>query len=392
MITRELQRNLPELSKGFPVVTITGPRQSGKTTLVKMTYPDYAYIDLENLVTRRVASEDPASLIKDSKGMYILDEIQYAPEILSYLKELVDLNQIDAQFVLTGSNQFSLMRDLSQSLAGRAAVFELLPFSISEVYDHAQDINTCMYKGLYPRLVQKSINPAVFYDSYIRTYLQRDVRLLVNVQNMDAFTRFLSLCAGRTGCILNKVSLANDAGVDAKTVSNWLSVLQASYIIYLLPPWHGNVSKRLIKSSKLYFYDTGLVCRLLQIRNADDLISHPLRGNLFETLIVSEALKFYYNRGIHPPLTYFRESNGTEIDLIVEKAGKPYPIEIKSAGIINNSAYSNIQKLSRMGLNSGKGRVVYAGAQSWDQQFCRNVGWMDFASELLTIEREGSRI
>ncbi|MCD8479099.1 MAG: AAA family ATPase, partial [Candidatus Cloacimonetes bacterium] len=212
------------------------------------------------MVTRRVASEDPASLIKDSKGMYILDEIQYAPEILSYLKELVDLNQIDAQFVLTGSNQFAMMRDLSQSLAGRAAVFELLPFSISEVYDHAQDINTCMYKGLYPRLVQKSINPAVFYDSYIRTYLQRDVRLLVNVQNMDAFTRFLSLCAGRTGCILNKVSLANDAGVDAKTVSNWLSVLQASYIIYLLPPWHGNVSKRLIKSSKLYFlrYRSGL--------------------------------------------------------------------------------------------------------------------------------------
>ena len=230
MITRELQRNLPELSKGFPVVTITGPRQSGKTTLVKMTYPDYAYIDLENLVTRRMASEDPASLIKDSKGMYILDEIQYAPEILSYLKELVDLNQIDAQFVLTGSNQFSLMRDLTQSLAGRAAVFDLLPFSISEVYDHAQDINTCMYKGLYPRLVQKSINPAVFYDSYIRTYLQRDVRLLVNVQNMDAFTRFLSLCAGRTGCILNKVSLANDAGVDAKTVSNWLSVDRKSVV------------------------------------------------------------------------------------------------------------------------------------------------------------------
>lgn len=388
MITRELQRNLPELSKGFPVVTITGPRQSGKTTLVKMAYPDYAYIDLENLVMRRMAKEDPASLIKDKQGNYIVDEIQYAPEILSYIKELVDLNQIDAQFVLTGSNQFAMMRDLSQSLAGRTAVFELLPFSLNEAYAQGKDLNEVMYEGFYPRLVSKNINPGVFYDSYIRTYLQRDVRLLVNVQNMEAFTRFLSLCARRTGSILNKVSLANDTGVDSKTVSNWLSVLQTSYIIYLLPPWHGNVSKRLIKSPKLYFYDTGLACRLLKIRNADDLLSHPLRGNLFETMIVSEAVKFYHNRGIVPPLSYFRESNGTEIDLIVDHAGNPYPIEVKSAVLINKSAYSNILKFSAMGLSSGKGRVVYAGAQSWDQQSCRNVGWRDLASELLVIEKE----
>jgi len=387
MIYREMQNNLPDLSRGFPVVTITGPRQSGKTTLAKMAYLEHTYLDLENLMIRQMAVEDPASLIKDKRGKYILDEIQYAPEILSYVKELVDLNQIDAQFVLTGSNQFSLMRDLSQSLAGRAAVFELLPFSISEAYAHEQDLNRVIYRGFYPRLVSKSINPGVFYDSYIRTYLQRDVRLLVNVQNMDAFTRFLALCAGRTGSILNKVSLANDSGVDAKTVSNWLSVLQASYIIYLLPPWYGNVSKRLIKSHKMYFYDTGLACRLLQIRNASDLLSHPLRGHLFETLIVSEALKFYHNRGIRPPLTYFRESNGTEIDLIVDKAGIFYPFEVKSAGVINKSACSNIQKFRAMGIGSEKGRVVYAGALSWEQAFCRNVSWMDFGSDLLTIER-----
>lgn len=386
MVIRELQSSLVDLSRGFPVVTITGPRQSGKTTLAKMAYPKFRYLDLENLVTRRIAKEDPASLIRDKQGYYIIDEIQYAPEILSYVKELVDLNQIETQFVLTGSNQFAMMRDLTQSLAGRAAVFELLPFSLNEAYDHDTDVNAVMYMGFYPRLVSKGINPGVFYDSYIRTYLQRDVRLLVNVSNMDAFTRFLSLCAGRSGSILNKVSLANDVGVDSKTVSNWLSVLQASFMIYLLQPWHGNVSKRLIKSPKLYFYDTGLACRLLQIRNGEDLLSHPLRGNLFETLIVSEAVKFYHNRGIAPPLSYFRESNGAEVDLIVEKAGIAYPIEVKSATIINNSAYSNILKFKAMGIDSGKARVVYPGVQSWEEKAIRNVGWREFTKELQKIE------
>ncbi len=388
MITREIQHNLPELSRGFPVVTITGPRQSGKTTLAKMAYPEHTYLDLENLAIRSMAKEDPKSLIKDSQGNYILDEIQYVPEILSHVKVLVDQNQIDSQFVLTGSNQFSLMRNLSQSLAGRTAIFDLLPFSLSEANQPDKDLNTIIFKGMYPRLICKNINPSIFYDAYIRSYLQQDVRQLVNVQSIEVFNRFLGLCAGRTGSILNKVSLANDCGVDAKTVSNWLSILQTSYVIHLLPPWHGNVSKRLIKSPKLYFCDTGLACRLLQIRNTNDLSNHPLRGNLFETLIVSEALKFYYNRGIRPPLFYYRESNGSEIDLIADRAGVPHPFEIKSALLVKPSAYANILKFRALGIPTGPGRLVYTGEQTWSHPSCRNISWRDFQGELKDMEKE----
>lgn len=387
MVTREMQINLPELTKGFPVVTITGPRQSGKTTLARMAFPDHKYLDLENLALRQMAKEDPAALLSDRQGYYILDEFQFEPQILSLVKSLVDANQIDGQFVLTGSNQFSMMKDVSQSLAGRTAILELLPFTTREAYpDSAASLNKLIFRGLYPRLVAQKMNPGLFYDSYIRTYLQRDVRLLTNVQNMDAFTRFLGLCAGRTGSILNKESLANDTGVDGKTISNWLSVLQASYIIYLLRPWHGNVSKRLIKSPKLYFYDTGLACNLLQIRGADDITNHPLRGNLFETYVVSETLKFYHNRGIRPPLSFYREAGGREIDLIIDKSGKLYPLEIKSASSVNSSFLDNLRKFAALGLNSGKGNLVYTGEHSWDQDHCRLVGWQDLVPELDKIE------
>ncbi len=387
MVTREMQINLPDLTKGFPVVTITGPRQSGKTTLARMAFPDHKYLDLENLVLRQMAKEDPAALLSDRQGYYILDEFQYEPQILSLVKSLVDANLIDGQFVLTGSNQFSMMKDVSQSLAGRTAILELLPFTTREAYpDSAASLNKLIFRGLYPRLVAQKMKPGLFYDSYIRTYLQRDVRLLTNVQNMDAFTRFLGLCAGRTGSILNKESLANDTGVDGKTISNWLSVLQASYIIYLLRPWHGNVSKRLIKSPKLYFFDTGLACNLLQIRGADDITNHPLRGNLFETYVVSETLKFYHNRGIRPPLSFYREAGGREIDLIIDKSGKLYPLEIKSASSVNSSFLDNLKKFAALGLNSGKGNLVYTGEHSWDQDHCRLVGWQDLVPELDKIE------
>jgi predicted AAA+ superfamily ATPase len=387
MIHRKLQDALPYLSKGFPIITITGPRQSGKTTLVKMAYPDHTYIDLENLLNRRAAIEDPAALISDPKGSYILDEFQYTPQILSHLKVLVDNNHQDAQFILTGSNQFTLMRDVSQSLAGRTAIFELLPLTLDEAYPaKAENLDQAIHRGLYPRIVAAKTNPAVFYDSYIRTYLQRDVRLLTNVQNMEAFTRFLSLCAGRTGSILSKVSLANDTGVDAKTISNWLSLLQASYIIYLLPPWYGNVSKRLIKSPKLYFYDTGLACRLLRIRNAADLITHPLRGNLFETFMVSETMKYYFNAGIMPPLSYYRESNGSEIDLLIEKGSKLVPVEIKSAPIINSGFYGNLIRFGTMDLRLDKGRLIYTGDRTWENPNCRNVDWKHWPEELNLID------
>ncbi len=383
MIIREMQTHLAALTRGFPVITITGPRQSGKTTLAQMAYPGYVYIDLENLGTRQQAKEDPLSLFGDRKGSYILDEFQYAPEVLSYVKLIVDENQIPGQFILTGSNQFALMKDVSQSLAGRTAILELLPFTYREAYPEGADsIQELIFRGWYPRLIANEMDAGIFYDSYIRTYLQRDIRLLTNVQDMDSFTRFLALCAGRTGAILNKESLANDAGVDYKTASNWLSVLQTSYIIHLLRPWYGNLSKRLIKSPKLYFYDTGLACNLLQLRNAADLATHPLRGNLFENHVISETLKHYHNRGIRPPLNYFRESNGMEIDLLIDRGGKLHPFEIKSAALINSSFYGNLLKFGKLGIPAAKGRLVYSGHQSWENEQCRIVGWSDLAAEL----------
>ncbi len=378
MVTREMQERLEVLTRGFPVITITGPRQSGKTTLARMAYPDHAFIDLESLITRQRAKEDPASLFGDGRGCYILDEFQYVPELLSHVKVLVDRNQIAGQFVLTGSNQFSMMKDVSQSLAGRTAILELLPFSYREAYpEGARSVYQVIYNGMYPRLVAHKMDAGLFYDSYISTYLQRDVRMLSNVQDLDTFSRFLALCAGRTGSILNKESLANDVGVDGKTVSKWLSLLQTSYIVYMLKPWHGNLSKRLIKSPKLYFYDTGLACRLLEMRDADDLAAHPLRGNLFENYVVAEILKHFYNSGTRPPLTFYRESNGTEVDLLIERGGRLVPIEIKSAATINSSFYRNLLKFAALGLNADKGTLVYSGAESWENENCRIVGWRE---------------
>ncbi len=387
MIIRTLQSILLDFGRGFPIITITGPRQSGKTTLAKMAYPMYKYIDLENLALRQIANDDPRSLFPDTKGYYILDEFQYAPGILSHLKQIVDVNQIDNQFILTGSNQFALMKDVSQSLAGRTAIFELLPLSVSEAYPSSDEaLNQVLYRGLYPRLIARNMNPAVFYDSYIRTYLQRDIRQLTNIQNLDTFTKFLGLCAGRTGCILNKHSLANDTGVDAKTIGNWLSILQASYIIHLMPPWYGNLSKRLIKSPKLYFYDTGLACRLLQIRSTNDLSLHPLRGQLFETFIVAEVAKYFHNRGIRPPLSYYRDSNGMEIDLLIDQGSKLIPLEIKAASQINSSFYSSISRFKALNLRTSTGRLVYAGDRSWSNDFCRNLSWRDLGNEILQLE------
>lgn len=364
MVRRILQDNVHSAAAGFPVITITGPRQSGKTTLAKMAFPGYKYLDLEQLALRRILMDDPLSVLSDPLGYYIIDEFQYVPELLSYVKVMVDNSGLEAQFILTGSNQFVMMQDLSQSLAGRTAIFELLPFSFSEANSDLENIDSVIHKGFYPRLIDKNIRPDTFYNAYLSTYLQRDIRLLSNVQNLDTFNRFLSLCAGRTGSILNKEALANDVGVDAKTIGNWLSLLQTSYIVHLLQPWHSNQSKRLIKSPKLYFYDTGLACNLLGIRNETDLKNHPLRGNLFETMIVGEALKFFYNRGIRPSLHYYREAGGLEIDLLISDANKHLPVEIKSSGMVNPSFFNSLNKYLNASSVS-EAWLIYGGSESW---------------------------
>lgn len=367
MLRRTLQDNISNVAKGFPVTTITGPRQSGKTTLVKMQFPDYIYYDLEDPDLRLVMDENPKSLFKDPLGKYIIDEFQYVPSLLSHIKVMVDRAQISAQFVLTGSSQFQMMTNLSQSLAGRTAIFQLLPFSYAEVYKQQKPaLEEVLLKGFYPRLIDKDMDPQVFYTSYINTYLERDIRMLSKVHDLNLFHKFLSLCAGRTGCIFNKTSLANETGIDVKTVGNWLSLLQTSFIIYLLQPWHANVNKRMIKSPKLYFYDTGLVCRLLRIRESQELDNHPLKGQIFETFVVSEYLKKFYNQGLEAPLYYYRDSSGYEVDLIIQNGADLQPIEIKSAQSYHSSFQKNINAFRKVSGSTGKATIVYAGELEWE--------------------------
>jgi len=385
MIRRTMQDHLLNLAKGFPVITITGPRQSGKTTLAKMAFPDYHYIDLEIMQNRMMLKEDPQALLSDPRGRYIIDEFQYVPEVLSIVKGMVDSSALVHQFILTGSNHFVMMQGLSQSLAGRTAIFELLPLSLSEAYSQRASIDTVMHRGLYPRLIDQDINPGMFYGAYINTYLQRDLRTLSHVQNLDSFGRFLSLCASRTGSLLNKHALANDAGVDDKTASNWLSILQSSYIIHLLTPYYGNMGKRLTKIPKLYFLDTGLACNLLGIRDEHDLATHPLRGNIFETLVVTEAIKYYHNRGVRPPLCFYREASGSEVDLLVTKGGKLLLVEIKSARTLNPGMYSQLNR-SAQTLDIADRWLIYGGEASWRSDQVMNLSLWDLAQSLDKFE------
>ncbi|HOH47224.1 MAG TPA: ATP-binding protein [Candidatus Cloacimonadota bacterium] len=366
MYRRSMQDALMDIAKGFPIITITGPRQSGKTTLAKMQFPDYIYLDLENPELRLILEHDPRSVFTDPDGSYIIDEFQYAPNILSYIKMMADANPRSARFILTGGNQFSMMQHLSQSLAGRTAVFQLLPFSYREIYqNHKPELNDMLFRGFYPRLIDQDMDAQVFYTSYITTYLERDVRLLSQVQDRDLFFKFLGLCAGRTGSLLNKNSLANETGVDNKTVSNWLSILQTSYIIHLLQPWHQNLNKRLVKTPKLYFLDSGLACRLLRIRDASDLVNHPLKGQIFETFVVSELLKSFYNRGADAPLFFYRENSGLEVDILIQNGANLLPIEIKSANVFNPSLVSNLKLLAKS-MNYQSALLIYGGDMSFN--------------------------
>jgi len=369
MIKRTMQDFLMKVAKGFTVITITGPRQSGKTTFVKQFFSDYIYLDMEDPDLRIAMAEDPRSILKEPMGRYIIDEFQYVPSVLSFVKLMSDKSQLQAQFVLTGSNQYQMMTNLSQSLAGRTVILQLLPFSYQEIYaQHREPLQDVLFKGFYPRLIAQQMEPQVFYSSYLNTYLERDIRLLSKVHDLNLFHKFLGLCAGRTGSIVNKTALANQTGVDIKTVVNWLSLLQTSFIIYFLQPWHANLNKRLVKSPKLYFYDTGLVCRLLRIRESRELENHPLFGQIFETFIVSEYLKGNYNRGLDAPLYYYRDSGGNEVNLIIQQGSKLMPIEIKSAQSFHPSFLKNIRYLRNTSVTFSQASIVYAGDLEWEKE------------------------
>ncbi len=362
LLTRTAEKELRTLAGQFKAVAVVGPRQSGKTTLVRMAFPDKAYVSLENPDTRRFAIEDPRGFIAGYPDGAILDEIQRTPDIFSYLQQVLDENKGKGRFIITGSNNFLLQENISQSLAGRVGYLYLLPLSINELPKHKLSVNEQIHKGFYPAMYEQEGQTEVgkYYLNYIRTYIEWDVRLIRNVTDLYAFERFLRLCAGRTGQLLNMNSLAVETGVDNKTIGAWLSVLEASFVVFRLQPYHKNYNKRIVKMPKLYFYDTGVASALLGIENPAQLALHPFRGGLFENMIIVDFLKSRYNKGKPNNLYFWRDSLGTEIDLLVEKANSLLPIEIKSGQTITDDYFKSMSAWLRIS-GMEKGWVIYAG-------------------------------
>jgi predicted AAA+ superfamily ATPase len=338
MIPRQAQKTLRRLAKGFPLVCITGPRQAGKTTLAKAAFPRKPYLSLEDPDIALLARSDPRGLLANYPRGLVLDEAQYAPELFVYLKTLIDANPVPGKYIVTGSQQFNLLGTITESLAGRAAFLNLLPFTISELQSAAllpsalpSDPYSLLLKGFYPPLYDRQVTPHDWYTAYITSYLERDIRSVINVKDLGAFQVFLKMCAARNGTLLNLSALALDCGISHNTAKSWVSILETSGVVFLLRPYYRNFGKRLVKSPKLYFTDSGLVCRILGINSRKNLFVHPDRGSLFESFIVSDILKARFNRGVSPDLYFWRDKSGVEVDLIIEEGSRLKSIEIKSA-------------------------------------------------------------
>jgi len=361
MIKREAKAELIKLARQFKAVAVIGPRQSGKTTLTRHVFSDKPYVNLENPDMRRFALEDPRGFLFHFNEGAVIDEVQRAPELFSYLQQILDEDEKKGKYILTGSNNFLLQESISQSLAGRIAYLNLLPFTFSELPGKARyTLKELIYKGFYPPLYDQQVEPDIWYSNYIRTYIERDVRQIKNITDLNAFDRFLRLCAGRTGQLLNMNNLAIEAGVDNKTISSWIGVLESSFILFRLYPHHRNFNKRVVKMAKLYFYDTGLVCNLLGLQNAQQLDFHPLFGNLFENFVIGELVKHRHNRAKNSNLYFWRDNIGHEIDIIAERTGNLFPIEIKSGKTITEEFFKGMLYWLRLsGMPSGA--VVHAG-------------------------------
>ena len=363
MVDRTIAPLLKELFRRYPFVTVTGPRQSGKTTLCRTALPELAYVNLESPEHRQFAAEDPKRFLATWPGGVILDEIQRVPSLLSWLQVFADDHGGNGLFVLTGSGQFLLSDEIDQSLAGRTALLRLLPFSIGELRDAGVDagVDDMLFAGFYPRIHDQGLDPRQALGDYVETYVERDVRRMLEVRNLTAFQRFVRLCAGRVGQLLNFAALGADAGVTHTTARHWLSVLEASYILFRLPPFHGNVSKRLVKSPKLYFHDVGLASWLLGIESARQLETHPLRGALFENAVVVETLKHGYNRGRRPELFFFRDRRGLECDLLYPSEGRILAIEAKSGATIASDWFASLGQVTPLVPGCAAGAVVHGG-------------------------------
>lgn len=368
MIPRTATKLLAEVRAGYPVVTITGPRQSGKTTLARLAFADKPYVSLETPDEREFAASDPRGFLARWPLGAIIDEVQHVPDLFSWIQSDVDLAGEMGRYVLTGSQNFSLMANITQSLAGRSALVQLLPLSIAELAAEnvlPNQLDTMLFTGGYPALYSRKLNPSRWLADYIMSYLERDVRQISHVQDLSTFQRFLRLCAGRTGQLLNLANLAQETGIAQSTARAWLSVLEASYIVFLLPPHHRNLGKRVVKMPKLYFLDTALAATLMGIQSADQISIHPMRGALFETLIVSEFLKARFNNGYPSNLYFWRDNVGLEIDLLLEEANGLIPVEIKSSATVNEDLFKGLRKwLSVAGDAPMSPRLVCAAPES----------------------------
>lgn len=361
-LRRDMEALLLETSQYFPVVSVTGPRQSGKSTLLRHCFPTYKYVSMKDVHVREYAMQDPIAFLNQTTEGLLIDEVQKAPQLVEYIQGIVDTHP-ERKFALTGSSNFELLKSLTESLAGRTGIYELMPMSLAELSNEPPvSLNQRLYNGFFPAVMAQKNKASLYYPAYIRTYLEKDVRDLLQVQNQMLFLKFIKLCAGRIGSVFNASQVANEVGVDSKTIAHWLSVLHASYIIYLLPPYFENISKRVVKSPKIYFCDPGLACYLLDIETPEQLEHDKMRGALFENMIVMECVKHRMNLGKEGGVYFYRDSNQNEVDILIKQSGQLTALEVKSAMTYNSSFAASLMKLPQwVGTPISKRAVVYSG-------------------------------
>lgn len=393
MIDREITPRLTTLFEQYPFVTVTGPRQSGKTTLCRSAFPDLTYANLEAPDQREFAESDPRGFLSQLGEGAIIDEIQHVPNLLSYLQVIADESGSNGLFVLTGSEQFRLSDAISQSLAGRTALLRLLPFSLSEreKTGASAKIDDILYSGFYPRVLDQNLDPWQALGDYFETYVERDVRRLGGIRNLTAFRRFVRLCAGRVGQLVNLRSLGSDVGVSHATVREWLTVLETSYIVFQVSPFHANIRKRLVKAPKMYFYDVGLASYLLGIENARQLATHPLRGPLYENAVVAEILKHRFNMGRQANISFFRDSRGLECDVFYETGDGIAAIEIKSGATVNSDYFRSIRRVAELIPRISSANVIYGGEYRQSRSDCEVLPLRDLNAMLKNFDEVASR-
>jgi uncharacterized protein len=384
MIDREIEEELRTLQNEFPIIAILGPRQSGKTTLSKKVFSTYEYISLEDIDHREFAQNDPRGFLSRYKSNVIFDEIQRVPELMSYLQTHADAQKRNGKIVITGSHNFLLMEQISQSLAGRVGITKLLPLTVDEIREKSKSLNEVLFSGMFPRIYDQHIRPETFYKNYISSYIEKDVRQIKKITNLDNFMKFMRIIAGRTGQELNLSVISEECGISHNTVKEWISILEASFIIYKMRPYHKNYNKRIVKNPKIYFTDTGLVCNLLGIRKTDEIDYHFLRGNIFETFVVNEFIKYNFNYGEKLQLYYWRDNHQKEMDLIVDFGKEHYGIEIKSSKTVQEKYFDSLKYWTKLsGDKSSSLFLVYGGNDNTIRNKMNVVSWKSIKEKII---------